>query len=207
MRRHHRETLDSTNDEARRILAEQAGEDPLLVTADEQTSGRGTSGRVWRSPRGAGVYLSLALPRRPEHHAPTTLYTIAAGVACAEAVATSVGVEVQLKGVNDLVVSAGKVGGILTEAHVEGGGLTAVIIGVGINVLPAPRPVASDALPAACLADLVRPEVGRALLIDLVTEATVGRLLAWIPRVERGEDDAIRDAWMARCAPGSAAPW
>ena len=56
----HCETVDSTMEEAKRIVESQGiVEDVLVVVADEQTSGKGTRGRSWASPKGAGLYFSI----------------------------------------------------------------------------------------------------------------------------------------------------
>jgi biotin-(acetyl-CoA carboxylase) ligase len=91
----------------------------------------------------------------------TPLFTLAAGVACAEAINTLTGIEIGLKPINDLYVDGRKLGGILTEsiisyeavANGKSGGAPeaplssaksqnpepicrALITGIGINVLP-----------------------------------------------------------------------
>ena len=55
----HYDELDSTQDEAKRLI--QAGKitDIGFVTADSQTNGRGTHGRKWSSPAKSGIYLSV----------------------------------------------------------------------------------------------------------------------------------------------------
>ena len=62
MRRIHYDIIDSTNSEARRLAAADLRE-PLLVTAAEQSAGRGRQGREWQSPHG-GAWMSLAWPAR-----------------------------------------------------------------------------------------------------------------------------------------------
>ena len=57
------DALDSTNQEAQRLLA--AGADcPLLLLSEEQTAGRGRRGRTFYSPAGEGLYMTLALRPR-----------------------------------------------------------------------------------------------------------------------------------------------
>src|SRR5688572_4411685 len=82
------ESTPSTNDIARR-LAESGAEEGTTVVADAQTAGRGRHGRVWFSPPGAGLYVSLivrpAMGISSDEH-PAALLTLASGVAVAEAV-------------------------------------------------------------------------------------------------------------------------
>ncbi|HAI31324.1 MAG TPA: biotin--[acetyl-CoA-carboxylase] ligase, partial [Thalassospira sp.] len=56
---HERDTIDSTNEEAKR-LADKGAQSGALVLARSQTSGRGRRGRVWSSPVG-NLYSSLLL--------------------------------------------------------------------------------------------------------------------------------------------------
>lgn len=127
-------TVDSTNLVARRG-AEAGAPDFSLYVAEEQTAGRGRRGRTWRSASGEGLWFSLLLrpDLPPEKLAPITLF---AGLCVAEALRTATGLDIQLKWPNDLVVlpSGRKLGGILTETILEENQITAVVIGIGINV-------------------------------------------------------------------------
>lgn len=101
--------------------------------AEHQTAGRGRAGRGWASPFATNLHLSvghdLAVPR-----APLAAVSLAVGVAVAEML-TTLGVEaVGLKWPNDLWVGTAKVGGILTEARSEAGGMARLVVGVGLNI-------------------------------------------------------------------------
>lgn len=137
------DTLDSTNSRAAAI-AREAAPHGVIVFAREQTAGRGRLGRQWISQRDAGLYMSFLL--RPEQKGQElALFTIAAGVAVAEAIEESTQVLVGLKWVNDLIVDGKKLGGILAEmpAGTAVAGLNgALIVGIGINLS-----VDSDTLP------------------------------------------------------------
>ncbi len=134
----HFESLDSTNEEARRRLTTGQIETLTIIQADTQTAGRGTQGRAWISPPGAGLYFSIAHPferLNQQHIAVTPLFTLAAGLACAEALRELTGIIVQLKPINDLYADGRKLGGILTESIVRDGQCKALITGIGINIL------------------------------------------------------------------------
>ena len=128
------ETLDSTNQEAKRLLA--AGEPcPMLLLAEEQTAGRGRRGRGFYSPAGEGLYMTLALqPRATLSQA--TLLTAAAAVAVAQAVEALTALACQIKWVNDVYLDGKKLCGILTEASgsFEADALSSVCAGIGVNV-------------------------------------------------------------------------
>jgi biotin-[acetyl-CoA-carboxylase] ligase BirA-like protein len=132
--------LDSTNEEARRLLQSDALDQLTLIRADRQTAGRGSQGRSWISPQGAGLYFSLVLPfatldNMQPHTVPLTpVFTLAAGVACAETIKALTGLRIHLKPINDLYVHNRKLGGILVESLMSGNQCKALITGIGINV-------------------------------------------------------------------------
>ncbi|WP_405079466.1 biotin--[acetyl-CoA-carboxylase] ligase [Paenibacillus chitinolyticus] len=126
-----REAVDSTMNEAHRLVAEGA-EEGTLVFAEEQTSGRGRMGRHWHSPKGKGIWMSLILkPRVPVYFVPQL--TLLTAVALCRAIRKECGVEIGIKWPNDLLVKGRKVSGILLEMSGEDERLKYVIIGVGIT--------------------------------------------------------------------------
>lgn len=133
-----RET-DSTNNYAKR-LAEEGGVHGTLICAERQTGGKGRRGRVWDSPPGESIYMSILLrPKLAPAHASmlTLVMGLAAAAACNELLAEELGEEapqVQLKWPNDLVINGSKVAGILTEMSAETDYIHYVVIGIGINV-------------------------------------------------------------------------
>jgi BirA family transcriptional regulator, biotin operon repressor / biotin---[acetyl-CoA-carboxylase] ligase len=124
--------VDSTNRVA--LDLGHAGEpEGVVVLAEEQTDGRGRSGRSWHSERAAGIYVTLLLrPRLAPVQAP--LLTMMAGLSAHTAVQRVTGLSVDLKWPNDLLIQGKKVGGILTEMHAEPTLVRFVIVGIGINV-------------------------------------------------------------------------
>jgi len=130
-----RKTVTSTNSVLREML-DRGVHEGYVLAANEQTEGRGRSGRSFYSPAGHGVYFSLLL--RPDSNAAdASLITSAAAVAIARAVEEVTGVKPGIKWVNDLCIGRKKICGILTEATygVESGVVETAILGVGINVI------------------------------------------------------------------------
>jgi BirA family transcriptional regulator, biotin operon repressor / biotin---[acetyl-CoA-carboxylase] ligase len=123
-RAHHRVT-DSTNERARALAAAGAPHG-TLVTADEQTAGRGRQGREWVTPPGSALLMSLVL-REPGEVLP-----LAAAVAVCEALP----VEAAIKWPNDIWLQGDKVAGILVEGRPQEGW---AVLGVGVNVRDAPE--------------------------------------------------------------------
>ena len=132
----YKEETGSTNADATDLLKE--SDVPVLVIADKQNKGRGRKGRGFYSPKGSGLYMSLAM-RDALTLMKTTKITAVAAVAVAGAIDRVVfrGEESSLiKWVNDIYVNDKKVCGILSEAMIsmedEASGI--VVVGIGINV-------------------------------------------------------------------------
>ncbi|MBF8758351.1 bifunctional biotin--[acetyl-CoA-carboxylase] ligase/biotin operon repressor BirA [Pseudomonas guariconensis] len=126
------ETIDSTNAEALRCIAE--GEvAPFLVLAEQQTAGRGRRGRQWVSPFAENLYYSLVL-------------RVEGGMRQLEGLSLVVGLAVMrtlqafglsgvgLKWPNDLLVGERKIAGILLELVGDPADVCHVVLGIGINV-------------------------------------------------------------------------
>ena len=128
------ETVDSTNDEAKKIAARQKAEG-CVILAECQTRGKGRQGRSFYSPRGTGIYMSLILDPSREQSRPA-LITTAAAVAVSEAIEEVTGKRTGIKWVNDVFADGKKVCGILTEGAFDGQSerLKYAVLGIGINV-------------------------------------------------------------------------
>ncbi len=97
-----------------------------LVTATEQSEGRGRQGRTWSAAAGRALLCSVVI------RDPPALLPLAAGVAVAEVV----GREARLKWPNDVLVAGRKVAGILVEGRPQEGW---AVVGIGLNVALRPE--------------------------------------------------------------------
>jgi BirA family transcriptional regulator, biotin operon repressor / biotin---[acetyl-CoA-carboxylase] ligase len=125
-------TTKSTNDIASQ-LADDGAPEGTIVTADEQTKGRGRLGRTWHSPAGMGIYASIVLRPafKPEEAPAVSLMT---ALALVDSI-TELGVhDVKIKWPNDILIGGKKVAGILTELSADRGRINHLVVGVGINV-------------------------------------------------------------------------
>ena len=172
----------STMDEAR-ILARAGADEGLIVVADEQTAGRGTKGRVWHSPPGAGLYATVLL--RPASG--PTLVPLTVGIAVREAAAETAP-DVRLKWPNDLVWEGRKIAGILCEGEADGHGSRFVLAGIGINVGQAPGdfPPELEARSAS-----LRMAAGRPVDREAVLARLCGALETWYNILIRGAGEEI----------------
>ncbi len=125
------DSIDSTNNEARR-LAEEGAAHGTLVVAEEQRQGKGRRGRTWVTPAGTAVAMSLILrPDLPPSCA--SMLTLVMGLAAAGACRDVSGADVKIKWPNDVVADGKKLCGILTEMSCEPDVINYVVIGIGIN--------------------------------------------------------------------------
>jgi BirA family biotin operon repressor/biotin-[acetyl-CoA-carboxylase] ligase len=197
----HLRLTDSTNERARE-LATAGAPHGTLVTAAEQTAGRGRQGRAWAAPAGSALLCSLVL------RDPPPLLSLIAGVAVCDAV----GGDARVKWPNDVVreetaqaqaASAAtddqahaahtaasrlaKLAGILVEGRPQGGW---AVLGVGVNVA-----VPIERLPARARAGAASLERPRSAIEPLLAD-----LLAALERRMAEPAERVLDAWRSRDA-------
>lgn len=125
------ETVDSTNNWARR-LAEEGAAHGTVVAANAQTAGKGRRGRSWLTPAGSTIAMTLLLrPDMPPERA--SMLTLVEGLSVAQSLQELYGLQAKIKWPNDVVVSGKKVCGILTEMNTQVDYINYIVIGVGIN--------------------------------------------------------------------------
>ncbi len=183
--------LASTNDEAMRLAAAGAAAG-LVVSAREQTRGRGRHGRAWASPPG-NLYASVVL--RPDcAMAVAAQLSLVAGLALGEAL-VALGppdLDLALKWPNDVLLGGTKTAGVLLEGSSDANGRAAwVVIGTGVNLASCPG---DTPWPATCLAREGFP----ALTPQAVLEGYLAALDRWLGRWQRTGFGAVRQAWLAR---------
>lgn len=128
-----RKETSSTNDEAMYMAEEDGRGEGFLVVAEHQSGGKGRRGRVWESPRGTTVSMSLILkPNVFPDRAP--MITLVMALAVADVLQKLTDLDVKIKWPNDVLINKKKVCGILTEMSCEPNKVKHVVVGVGINV-------------------------------------------------------------------------
>jgi BirA family biotin operon repressor/biotin-[acetyl-CoA-carboxylase] ligase len=184
----------STNDLARELVHRGARAGALVV-AEEQTAGRGRGNRRWHSPPGLGLYLSLVLRPRSRLRS-AALFQAAAAVGVAHGIMKLTGRPLTLRWPNDVLMNGRKLAGTLVEAIEVDPPDAALVAGIGINVNQAaesfPPEIATEATSL-----FVETGVRRNRLD--VLSAVLASLEEWYDRMERGESDAIANAWRPLC--------
>ena len=128
------DSIDSTNNEAKRMTANGFRGDALIV-ANEQTKGRGRLGRDFYSPKNTGVYMTFLFSTNIKLSSAVSV-TTATAVAVVRAIESLTKAKPMIKWVNDVYIGDKKACGILTEAvtDFETGSVQSIIIGIGINI-------------------------------------------------------------------------
>lgn len=177
--------IDSSNDEARRLALAGAGHG-TVVTAVEQSAGRGRRGRPWLSPAG-NLHCSVLLdPGEDPAAAPQLAFVAALALrdALAELAVTG---DFRVKWPNDILCNGAKIAGMLLERV---GAL--IILGVGVNIVAFPE---NALFPATCLRKL-----GSGANEEDVLSGFCTRLGARYDQWRREGFAPIREAWLAVAA-------
>lgn len=133
-------TVESTQEEARRLLEEQPGW--LTVMADDQSNGRGTSGRLWVSTPG-NLFLTCAIPMEVIPLRKVTLLPLGVGLLIAETIQQYVECRPTLKWPNDVLLDNKKIAGTLIENH-RVGAQDFWLVGIGINIQSSPAALPTE---------------------------------------------------------------
>jgi BirA family biotin operon repressor/biotin-[acetyl-CoA-carboxylase] ligase len=183
----HYEMIGSTSDEARRLATAGAAHG-TVVHADEQRAGRGRLARTWVSPPG-NLYVSVLLRLDlPPARLPELSFVTALAVADAVEALLPRHVRVMLKWPNDVLVWGAKIAGILLEQADD-----ATIIGIGVNVLHAPKTGGYKTTSIAASGGIASVDGAR----DRLLERLERHLTTW----QADGFGPVRTAWMARAHP------
>ena len=182
------------------LLARAAGGEPegAVLAAEQQVAGRGRLGRTWVSPPRAALTFSVLLRPAAVPRARLGWLPLLAGVAVAAAVRDVAAVDAQLKWPNDVLLGAGKLGGILAEAARD-----AVVVGIGVNVSTGPAelpPPGPGALPATSLRIEGAAGLDRARLLAQILAGLERRYRGWCQVFGDTERSGLRAEYTGLCA-------
>lgn len=172
----HYRVTDSTNARGRELAARGAPHG-TLITAREQSAGRGRQGRTWVAPPGRALLCSLVVRDPPR------LLPLAAGVAVAE----TAGPEARVKWPNDVLLEGRKVAGILVEGRPAE---RWAVLGIGLNVA-----LRTEELPVE-----LRATAGTLGLEPDQIEPVLARLLQALARWIAADETAVLEALRERDA-------
>ena len=134
-------STDSTNEEARRHIYDI--DNLSVMSASEQTSGRGQRGNTWSSAPGENLTFSIVLkfsiPGDNEEILPAVMahdQFILTEIASISVInfLERYGIKARIKWPNDIYVGRKKICGMLIENSVRGNYLSSSIVGIGLNI-------------------------------------------------------------------------
>jgi BirA family transcriptional regulator, biotin operon repressor / biotin---[acetyl-CoA-carboxylase] ligase len=172
----HWRLTDSTNERAKALAAAGAPHG-TLVTADEQSAGRGRQGRVWTAPPRSAVLMSLVV------RDPGEILPLVAAVAICDALP----VECAIKWPNDVWIDRRKLAGILVEGRPQQGW---AVVGVGLNV-------ATTEFPEGLRESATSLRLAG---VDTDPDAVLDAVLVSLDRWLRAPQAAVLEAWSERDA-------
>lgn len=185
------DTLDSTNTYAKSLPFSDLTEGTVII-AEEQHSGRGRHGRTWISSKGLNLTFSIILkPIMPIEQ--LGMISLLAGLAVCEAISLTTTLLPTCKWPNDVLIGGKKCAGILSETVFEGGTLSALIVGIGVNVNQNDFPVGLR-MPATSMAK----EAGCILNRYEVFGTILDRFEFWYDRAQAGDILQIIQTWKSK---------
>mgnify|MGYP001771314379 FL=1 len=123
--------LDSTNNEARRVL--DALDNLSVIAAVGQSAGRGQGDHTWFASPGKNITATIVL--KPENlSAGDYLFVTRVTTLALLSYLREHGVQARIKWPNDIWVEDRKICGILIENIIDGNRMKACLIGIGLNI-------------------------------------------------------------------------
>ncbi len=182
---------ESTNAYLKNAMLSEVLDDFTVVTANEQTKGRGQRGTLWQSE--AGKNLTFSILKRFEDLAVSEqfLLNMVVSLAVVDALAQLQVPHLSIKWPNDILSGTSKICGILIENIVNSRAIQASVIGIGLNV----NQLAFEDLPKVSSLKLI---LGRTFALDDILEAILSRLESWFSAIEGKRIREVRDPYEAR---------
>jgi BirA family transcriptional regulator, biotin operon repressor / biotin---[acetyl-CoA-carboxylase] ligase len=178
----------STMDVARRE-AEAGAPDGTVVLAEEQTRGRGRFDRVWVSPAGKNLYVTLIMRLSLDR---LRSLSIVGPLAVALAIEDATGLAPRIKWPNDVLIGGRKLSGILIESEIAGGSVEYALVGAGINV----NLDLEQSPDIAAIATSLKRELGRETSREETLAAFLNRFEQLYEEAPKGDD--VLQQWRSR---------
>jgi BirA family biotin operon repressor/biotin-[acetyl-CoA-carboxylase] ligase len=128
------DAIDSTNEFLKGISTQQNTENFTVVTAENQTKGKGQRGAVWNSEIGKNLIMSVLVKDYLIHTNAIFNLNIAFSLAVITALKKKNIPDLSIKWPNDILSANKKIGGILIENSIKSDAAILSIVGLGLNV-------------------------------------------------------------------------
>lgn len=178
------DTVDSTNNYAANMLKLSSPPAGTVITAQEQTNGRGQRGSSWTAFKGDNLLATIIV--YPNFLAPDETFMLSriTALAIREAMEALTDKDVFIKWPNDIIVEDKKICGILIENNWSDFKIQSAIIGFGINVNQEKFMIPK--------ATSVKNVIGHFIPISEIQKTTLAYFDNWYSRLESGQKDFIK---------------
>jgi BirA family biotin operon repressor/biotin-[acetyl-CoA-carboxylase] ligase len=128
------ETIDSTNNYAANLIKLSSPPDGTVITAQEQTNGRGQRGSYWESDPGENLLCSIVYYPQFLNSSNHFYLMKAVALAVRELVEDLTKRDTYIKWPNDIMVQNKKIAGMLVEASWNDQKIQSAVVGIGLNL-------------------------------------------------------------------------
>lgn len=128
------DAIDSTNDFLKGLSATEELENFTVVTAENQTKGRGQMGAVWNSEKSKNLIMSVFVKDLLVGVEAIYNFNIATTLTLIQVLKTFNIPNLSIKWPNDIMSANSKIAGILIENSFKSDGTISSVIGIGLNV-------------------------------------------------------------------------
>ncbi len=128
------DAIDSTNDFLKKLVQQQFVENYTIITANEQTKGKGQMGSTWNTEKGKNLITSILIKESVSNIEAIFNLNITIAVSIIEALNKQNINNLNIKWPNDIMAENKKIAGILIENSIKENDIIDSIIGIGLNV-------------------------------------------------------------------------
>jgi BirA family biotin operon repressor/biotin-[acetyl-CoA-carboxylase] ligase len=170
------DAIDSTNEFLKLLSSHQESENFTVVTAENQTKGKGQMGEVWRSDIGKNLIMSMLVKDFLVDNEEFFNLNIIFSLSVIKALEELNIPELSIKWPNDIMSYNKKIGGILIENTLKSDGTIVSVVGLGLNV----NQTNFENLPkASSLAVICNAEFNKENLVVLIVDKMKENILLW----------------------------
>jgi biotin-[acetyl-CoA-carboxylase] ligase BirA-like protein len=170
------DAIDSTNDFLKSLASKDEPDNFIVVTAENQTKGKGQMGAKWQSESGKNLVMSVLVKDFLYNNEEVFNLSVIVSLAVINALKTLNIPKLSIKWPNDIMSYNKKVGGILIENTLKSDGRIVSVVGIGLNV----NQTNFDHLPnASSLAVICKTQFDKNVLPFLIVEKIKENIESW----------------------------
>lgn len=168
--------IDSTNDFLKDLIRQQNVENFTVVSAENQTKGKGQMGAVWNSEQGKNLIMSVLIKEFLNDSKEVFNLNIVIALAVIRSLEQLKIPKLSIKWPNDIMSDNKKIGGILIENSFKSDQSIASVVGIGLNV----NQIHFENLPqASSLAVVSQCTFDKEVLLHLIVDQIKGIIISW----------------------------